>query len=78
MCVNHDLLKPYEPLYEREGERVARFLYTVILMPAGPLRLTEDFFAPATVQSDKRVQDPVLLALLDTPVRKTKAAKAAK
>ncbi|CAG5131833.1 unnamed protein product [Candidula unifasciata] len=39
-CVKHDLMQPFNVLYEREGEFVAQYKQTVILMPNGPLKIT--------------------------------------
>ncbi|XP_076341895.1 proliferation-associated protein 2G4-like [Tachypleus tridentatus] len=34
-CVNHKLIEPFTVLYEKEGELVAQFKFTVLLMPSG-------------------------------------------
>lgn len=39
-CTKHMLVEPFNVLYEREGEFVAQFKFTVLLMPNGPLRIT--------------------------------------
>ncbi|CAG5129888.1 unnamed protein product [Candidula unifasciata] len=38
-CVKQDLMQPFSVLYEREGELVAQYKQTVILMPNGPLKI---------------------------------------
>jgi len=40
-CVDHELLDPYPVLIEKDGEFVAQFKYTILLMPKGPLRITQ-------------------------------------
>jgi len=39
-CVTHKLVSPYPVLHERQGELVAQFKYTVIVMPNGPSKIT--------------------------------------
>merc|ERR1711879_140695 len=36
-CVKHDLMQPFNVLFEREGEFVAQYKQTVLLMPNGVL-----------------------------------------
>ncbi|XP_070570381.1 proliferation-associated protein 2G4-like [Ptychodera flava] len=73
-CVKHQLVDPFPVLYEREGEFVAQFKFTVLLMPNGPLRITESPFDPELFQSEHTVEDPQLKALLSRSVN-PKAAK---
>ncbi|XP_028402971.1 proliferation-associated protein 2G4-like [Dendronephthya gigantea] len=40
-CVKHGLLEPYNVLWEKEGEYVAQFKFTLLLMPNGPIRITQ-------------------------------------
>ncbi|XP_076341916.1 uncharacterized protein LOC143242421 [Tachypleus tridentatus] len=39
-CVNHKLIEPFTVLYEKEGELVAQFKFTVLLMPSGSHKIT--------------------------------------
>lgn len=39
-CAKHDLMEPYPVYYEKEGEFVAEFKYTVLLMPNGTMKIT--------------------------------------
>lgn len=39
-CAKHDLVEPYPVYYEKEGEFVAEFKYTVLVMPNGVLKIT--------------------------------------
>ena len=39
-CVKHDLMEPYPVYFEKEGEFVAEFKYTVLLMPNGTMKIT--------------------------------------
>ena len=59
-CVAHGLLQPFNVLYEREGELVAQFKYTVLLMPNGPKRITGGFFNPEEYETEYKVEDEAL------------------
>jgi len=39
-CVNHGLVEPFTVLWDKAGEFVAQFKYTVLLMPNGPMKIT--------------------------------------
>ena len=39
-CVKHQVLQPFNVLYEKEGTFVAQFKFTVLLMPNGPMKIT--------------------------------------
>ncbi len=39
-CVKHDLVEPYPIYFEKEGEFVAEFKYTVLIMPNGTTKIT--------------------------------------
>merc|ERR1711881_172620 len=56
-CVNHELLVPYPVLVEKDGEYVAQFKYTLLLMPNGPLRITTGAWDPETLQSEYSIKD---------------------
>mmetsp|Transcript_40461 Transcript_40461/g.89906 ORF Transcript_40461/g.89906 Transcript_40461/m.89906 type:complete len:391 (+) Transcript_40461:54-1226(+) len=78
-CLNHGLLHPYPVLHEKSGELVAQVKHTVLLMPNGSDQVTK---APAqAVESEKKVEDAEVVALLATSTKtnkkKKKAAKAA-
>merc|ERR1712198_458895 len=54
-CVKHGLCDPYPVIFEREGDVVAQFKFTVLLMPSGPLRITGGpAFEPELYNSDKK------------------------
>ncbi|XP_078700710.1 proliferation-associated protein 2G4-like [Branchiostoma floridae x Branchiostoma belcheri] len=73
-CVNHELLTPFPVLYEREGEFVAQFKFTVLLMPNGNIRITEGPFDPDTIKSEHEVTDEKIKAVLSSSANR-KAAK---
>uniref|UniRef100_A0A673KWP5 Proliferation-associated protein 2G4-like n=1 Tax=Sinocyclocheilus rhinocerous TaxID=307959 RepID=A0A673KWP5_9TELE len=65
-CAKHELLQPFNVLHEKEGEYVAQFKFTVLLMANGPLRVTSGPFDPELYKSEHEVQDPELKALLQS------------
>uniref|UniRef100_A0A4W3HRQ3 Proliferation-associated 2G4 n=1 Tax=Callorhinchus milii TaxID=7868 RepID=A0A4W3HRQ3_CALMI len=64
-CAKHKLLQPFNVLYEKEGEFVAQFKFTVLLMPNGPMRITNGPFEPELYKTEYVVQDVELKALLE-------------
>ncbi|KAG6923420.1 proliferation-associated 2G4, partial [Chelydra serpentina] len=75
-CAKHELLQPFNVLYEKEGEFVAQFKFTVLLMPNGPMRITCGPFEPELYKSEFEVQDAELKALLQSSAsRKTQKKK---
>jgi curved DNA binding protein len=74
-CVRHELLQPHPVLYEKDGEIVAQVKFCVLLMPSGPLKIT-NFQIPDNVKSDKVVEDEEIVALLKTSTKIKKNKKA--
>lgn len=56
-CVTHRLIEPFQVLYEKDGEYVAQFKFTVLLMPNGPHKITGLPFDPAILETDKKIED---------------------
>ena len=73
--VKHDLLLPYDPLFEREGEFVAQFKFTVLLKPSGQLRITGLPFDTSLCQSDKQLEDSEVKELITQPISNRTIAK---
>merc|ERR1711970_1616502 len=73
-CVTHKLIEPFQVLYEKEGEYVAQFKFTVLLMPNGPMKITGLPFDADVYQSEKSVEDIEIQKLLKTSAN-PKAAK---
>jgi len=69
-CTNHELLTPYPVLYEKDGEYVAQFKFTVLLMPNGPLRITHGTWDPEFIQSEYSIKDEELKTILSSQVSK--------
>lgn len=72
-CLQHELLQPYPVLYEKDGELVAHFKATCLLVGAGVDKVTG--MPVEGVESDKKIEDEEVLALLATPLRKKKKNK---
>uniref|UniRef100_A0A2I3H9B1 Peptidase M24 domain-containing protein n=1 Tax=Nomascus leucogenys TaxID=61853 RepID=A0A2I3H9B1_NOMLE len=60
----HELLQLFNVLYEKEGEFVAQFKCTVLLMPSGLMQITSGPLEPDLYKSEMEVQDAELKALL--------------
>ncbi|XP_022079318.1 proliferation-associated protein 2G4-like [Acanthaster planci] len=73
-CASHKLLEPYPVLYEKEGELVAQFKFTVLVMPTGSLRITQGVHHPEFYKTQYSVKDPEIKALLQLSANR-KAAK---
>jgi len=73
-CVNHEILEPFQVLYERDGEYVAQFKFTVLLMPNGPLKITGADFDPEQCSTENKIENDEILSLLKTSTKR-KAAK---
>ncbi|KAM9829701.1 proliferation-associated protein 2G4-like [Syngnathus typhle] len=75
-CAKHELLQPFNVLQEKEGEFVAQFKFTVLLMANGPLRITNSLYEPEMYKSENEVEDVELKALLQSSTsRKTQKKK---
>ncbi|TDH14245.1 hypothetical protein EPR50_G00040330 [Perca flavescens] len=75
-CAKHELLQPFSVLQEKEGECVAQFKFTVLLMANGPHRITSGPFDPELYKSEHEVQDAELRTLLQSSAsRKTQKKK---
>lgn len=74
-CVKHGLMQPFGVLFDREGEVVAQFKTTVILMPNGPLKITGLPFQSELYQSDLKVEDEEVKALLAASASRKSAKK---
>ena len=56
-CVTHKLVEPFQVLYEKDGEYVAQFKFTVLLMPNGPHKITGLPVDVDSLQTDKKIED---------------------
>ncbi|GFS94189.1 proliferation-associated protein 2G4 [Trichonephila clavipes] len=67
-CVNHKLIEPFTVLYEKEGEYVAQFKFTVLLMPSGSHKITSGPIDLEMYETTKQIEDESLKSLLSTPI----------
>jgi len=74
-CVKNKLIEPYQVLYEKPGEVVAQFKFTVLLMPAGSHKITGLPFDPTLFESENKIEDEDLKKLLATGVNPNKKKK---
>merc|ERR1712170_252978 len=74
-CVTHKLVVPFQVLYEKEGEHVAQFKFTVLLMPNGPHKITGLPFEEQLFSSEHSVKDADIQKLLKTSANPKSAKK---
>lgn len=58
-CLKHELIHPYPVLFEKKGDHIAHFKFTVLLLPSGPTRITGLKFEAETIKSDKILSDDI-------------------
>ncbi|RKO90948.1 hypothetical protein BDK51DRAFT_34890 [Blyttiomyces helicus] len=66
-CSTHGLVTPYAVLHEKEGAAIAHFVFTVLMLPIGPLKITSFPWNLEVVQSEKVLKDKALVELLKQP-----------
>jgi len=71
--LKHDLLHPYPVLYEKNGEFVAQFKFTVLVLPTQTQRLNQ--FTLPFVQSEHKIQDKVIDEVLAMGTKRAKKNK---
>uniref|UniRef100_A0A914I8K9 Peptidase M24 domain-containing protein n=1 Tax=Globodera rostochiensis TaxID=31243 RepID=A0A914I8K9_GLORO len=71
-CSKHDLMQPYQVFYEREGEVVAQFKCTAIIMPTGIFKITGLPLDTALVECDVKIQNEEIAALLGETLKPKK------
>uniref|UniRef100_A0A1I8B451 Peptidase_M24 domain-containing protein n=1 Tax=Meloidogyne hapla TaxID=6305 RepID=A0A1I8B451_MELHA len=71
-CAKHDLMQPYPVLYEKEGDYVAQFKCTAIIMPNGIYKITGIPLDNALLKCDLKIDNNEFLALLNEPLKPKK------
>ncbi|CAO4374642.1 unnamed protein product [Caenorhabditis nigoni] len=71
-CEKYGLLTPYPVLYEKEGEFVAQFKATVLVMPNGLLKIAGLPFDSEVYQSERSVRDKDLQTVLKSALKPKK------
>uniref|UniRef100_A0A1I8E9P5 Uncharacterized protein n=1 Tax=Wuchereria bancrofti TaxID=6293 RepID=A0A1I8E9P5_WUCBA len=74
-CERHNLMRPYQVFYERDGEYVAQFKSTVLIMPNGLLKITGFPIDMNTLESDIKIEDQLITSLLNSSLKPKKAKK---
>ena len=72
-CVKHKIVSEYPILKEDEGNYVAQFKFTLLIMPNGTLKITG--VARPNAVSEHKVEDEEVLELLATSLSLKKKAK---
>jgi len=63
-CAKHDLMEPYPVYHEKEGEYVAEFKFTALLMPNGTMKITGLPLDIENYQSENQILDENIKNLL--------------
>ncbi|XP_066952945.1 proliferation-associated protein 2G4 [Macrobrachium rosenbergii] len=74
-CVSHKLVDPYPVLYEKSGEFVAQFKFTVLLMPSGQHKITGLPFDTELFESEYKIEDPELKQVITASISNKNAKK---
>lgn len=79
-CVNHKLIEPFPVLHEKEGELVAQFKFTVLLMPTRSHKVTGLPIDLEMYKTEHKIEDESILKLLQgsNPTASKKKKKKAK
>lgn len=74
-CQAHRLVNGYPMLETKENEIVAHFMFTALMMPSGPTRITKDYYDASLIKADHQIQDEEINTLLKSPVKKSNKKK---
>jgi len=82
-CAKHDLMEPYPVYYEKEGELVAEFKFTVLVMPNNTMKITGlpvdlDCYQTDNSITDQAIKDLMALSLVTKTKKKKTKSKAKK
>ncbi|KAJ1340866.1 DNA-binding protein, 42 kDa [Batrachochytrium salamandrivorans] len=64
-CVTHNLVTPYPVLHEKADVDSAHFMFTVLLMPSGQLKVSSYPWDQESVVSEHKVNDAELVEILN-------------
>ena len=59
-CAKHDLMEPYPVYFEKEGEYVAEFKFTVLLMPNGTMKISGIPLEIDSYQTENSITDEAI------------------
>lgn len=74
-CAKHDLVEPYPVYQEKEGEFVAEFKFTLLLMPNGQMKITGLPIDLDAYESEFKITDNDIKQLLASSTQKKKNKK---
>ena len=74
-CAKHDLVEPYPVYQEKDGEFVAEFKFTLLLMPSGQMKITGLPIDLELYQSDYAILNNDIKQLLASSTQKKKKNK---
>jgi len=74
-CAKHDLVEPYPVYHEKEGEFVAEFKFTLLLMPSGQMKITGLPIDLDLYESEFKIPDGDIKNLLTSSAQKKKNKK---
>ncbi|UJR13318.1 hypothetical protein I4U23_000336 [Adineta vaga] len=74
-CAKHDLVEPYPVYQEKEGEFVAEFKFTLLLMPSGQMKITGLPIDLDLYESEYKIDDSDIKQLLTSSTQKKKKNK---
>ncbi|XP_045128920.1 proliferation-associated protein 2G4-like [Portunus trituberculatus] len=74
-CVSHKLVDPYPVLWEKAGEYVAQFKFTVLLMPTGQHKITGLPFENSLYDTKFKIDDPELKQIITASTNNKNAKK---
>ncbi|CAD5219716.1 unnamed protein product [Bursaphelenchus okinawaensis] len=77
-CSNHGLLQPYHVLVDKDTEVVAHFKATAVILPNGIIKLSGLPLETDLYQTDVKIEDKALAALLQESLKPKKKKAAAK
>ncbi|CAF0843856.1 unnamed protein product [Adineta steineri] len=74
-CAKHDLVEPYPVYQEKDGEFVAEFKFTLLLMPSGQMKITGLPIDLDLYESEYKITDSDIKQLLTSSTQKKKKNK---
>lgn len=74
-CMKHELVHPYPALYERPGDVVVHFKFTLLLLPSGSIRITGVAIDPASYTTEATLPEEVQTILSLSSKKKKKRSK---
>lgn len=80
-CAKHDLMEPYPVYFEKDGEFVAEFKFTVLLMPNNTMKITGlpldlELYQSENSITDEAIKNLLSLSLVTKKKKKKKSKKA--